>query len=55
MYFRYFVIIIIPWKRQGLSSNNIQEYFVLILVEIGPVVLEKKTKMLKVFENDGKF
>ena len=31
----------------------IQEYFVPKLVEIGPVVLEKKTKMLNVYDKDG--
>ena len=43
-------------KGQGPSfeQNRIpftQEYFVLSLVEIGPVVLEKKMKMWKVYDN----
>ena len=53
MYFRYFLIIS-PWKRAGpfIWTNLIpftQECFVPSLVEIGPVVLEKKMKMWKVY------
>ena len=57
MYFRYFVIIS-PWKRTGplfeqICNPIIQGCFVPILVEIGPVVLEKKMKMGKVYDNDA--
>ena len=53
MYFRYFVIIS-PWKGRDPSFEQtwipfIQGYFVPSLVKIGPVVLEKKMKMWKVF------
>ena len=46
MYFVIFVIIS-PWKKAGLSFEQTlipltQEYFLSILVEIGPVVLEEK-------------
>ena len=56
MYFRYFVIIS-PWKRTGpfIWTNWIpftQVCFVLSLVEIGPMVLEKKKKIWKVFNDD---
>ena len=58
MYFHYFVIIS-PWKRTGPSFEQTwipftQGYFVPSLVEIGPVVLEKKMKMWKVYRRtDG--
>ena len=66
MYFRYFVIIS-PWKRCDPSFEQTwipftQGGIVLRLVEIGPVVLEKKMKMWKVYakfkandndDNDG--
>ena len=57
MYFHYFVIIS-PWKKgRGPSFEQTrilitQECFVLSLVEIGPVVLEKKIKMWKVYDNN---
>ena len=46
MYFHYFVVIS-PWKREGplIWTNWIlstKEWFVQSLIEIGPVVLEKK-------------
>ena len=57
MYFRYFVIIY-PWKRVGPSFiwRNLrvlitQECFVPSLVEIGLVILEKKIKIWKVYNN----
>ena len=52
MYFHYFVIIY-PWKRAGpfIWINFTQGCFVPSLVEIGPVVLEKKMKMWKVYDN----
>ena len=59
MYFRYFVIIS-PWKIAGVPSFEqtcipfTQGCFVPSLVEIGPVVLEKKMKMGKVYNNDHK-
>ena len=51
--FHYFIIIS-PWKKVGPFTwkNYIpitQGYFVSSLVEIGPVVLEKKMKMQKVY------
>ena len=57
MYFHN-VAIISLWKEHGPSFNKtrisiIQEYFVPKLVEIGTVVLKKKTKMLKVYDKDG--
>ena len=56
MYFQYFVNIS-PWKRAGpfiwTNFNPLtQGLFVPCLVEIGPVVLEKKMKMWKVYDND---
>ena len=53
MYFRYFTIIS-PWKRADPLFEQTwipltQGCFVPSLVEIGPVVLEKKTKMWKVY------
>ena len=55
MYIRYFLFIS-PWKRAGPSFEQgwipiFQGCFVLSLVEIGPVVLEKKIKMWKVYDN----
>ena len=54
MYFRYFVIIS-PWKRGALFKNLNPLYPKIVpsLVEIGPVVLEEKKKMWKVYNNDG--
>ena len=53
MYFRYFVIIS-PWKSVGhFEFPFTQEYFIPSLVEIGPVVLEKKKKMGKVYNDDN--
>ena len=58
MYFRYFVIIPPPLVNgRGLSFEQTwipftQGCFVLSLVEIGSVVLEKKMKMWKVYDND---
>ena len=48
MYFRYFIIIS-PWKRAGALFEPtwipfIKGCFVLSLIEIGPVILEKKMK-----------
>ena len=58
MYFRWFVIIF-PWKRARWSPSFeqtwipfTQGFFVPSLFEIGPVVLEKKIKMWKVYDND---
>ena len=53
-YFCYFVIIS-PWKRAGPSFEqnwipSTQGCFVPNLVQIGPVVLEKKIKLWKVYE-----
>ena len=52
MYFRYFVIIS-HWERAGplIWENFTQGYFVLSLVEIGSVVLEKM-KIWKVYDNN---
>ena len=57
MYFRYFVIISLG-KGRGPSFEQTwipftQGCFVPSLIEIGPVVLEKKTKMWKVYDNDN--
>ena len=57
MYFRYFVIIF-PWKTAGSSFEQTEFPFtqgclVPSLVEIGPVVLEKKMKMWKFYDNDN--
>ena len=46
MYFRYFVNIF-PWKRAWIPIT--QGCFVPSLVEIGPMALEKKMKMWKVY------
>ena len=57
MYFHY-LIIISPWKKEGPFIYKkswisfIQGWFVPSLAEIGPVVLEKKMKMCKVYDND---
>ena len=56
MYFRNFIIIF-PWKRMGPSFEQTwipctQGCFVPSLVEIGPMVLEKKMKMWKVYDNN---
>ena len=56
MYFRYFVIIS-PWKGRGPTFEetwipSTQGCFVPSLVEIGPVVLEKKMKLWKVYDDD---
>ena len=57
--FRYFLIIS-PWKRAGPSFEQTlipfaQGCFVSSLVEIGPVVLEKKSKIGKVYRRtDGR-
>ena len=56
MYFSNFVIIS-PWKRGAFiwtNLNPLQGRFVPSLVEIGPVVLEKKMKMWKVYNKDAK-
>ena len=53
IYFRYFVIIS-HWtlgKGRVLWTPLSQECFVPSLVEIGPVVLKKKMKMWKVYDN----
>ena len=57
MYSRYFVIIF-PWKTEGPSFEQTgfpftQGCLVPSLVEIGPVVLEKKMKMWKVYDKDN--
>ena len=49
--FCYFVIIS-PWKRAGPFIWPKDALIVPSLVEIGPVVLEKKMKMRKVYYND---
>ena len=57
MYFRY-LCNYLPLAKGGafhlnkLESPSTQGYFVPSLVEIGPVVLEKKMKMWKVYDND---
>ena len=56
MYFCY-IVIISPWKGWTLSYEQTwipftQGCFVPSLVEIGPVVLEKKMKMWKVYDNN---
>ena len=56
MYFHSFVIIS-PWKRHGPSFEQTQILFtqgcfVPSLVEIGRVVLEKKRKMWKVYDDN---
>ena len=56
MYFSYFVNYLPLLKGRGPSFEQTripitQEYFVPSLVEIGPVVLEKKMKMWKVYNN----
>ena len=56
MYYCYFVIIS-PWKREGpfLWRNTNPHHprmFLPSLVEIGPVVLEKKIKMWKIYDKD---
>ena len=54
MYYRYFVIIS-PWKRARTfiwTNLHSQGCFVPSLVEIGPVVLEKKKKMWNVCDNN---
>ena len=56
MYFLYFVIIS-PGKRRGPSFEQTwipftQGCFVPSLVEIGSVVLEKKMKMWKAYDDD---
>ena len=59
LYFRYLTIIS-PWKRRGPLFKQTwilftQGYFVSSLVEIGPVVLEKKMKIWKVYrQTDGR-
>ena len=59
MYFHFFVIIS-PWKRAGpfiwTNLNPLHpRMLVPSLVEIGPVVLEKKMKMWKVYrQTDGR-
>ena len=58
MYFHYFVIIS-PWKRAGLfiwtNLNPLHPRMLCAKVEIGPVVLEKKMKMWKVYgRTDGR-
>ena len=50
MYFCY-IVIISPWKGWALSYEH-QGCFLPSLVEIGPVVLEKKMKMWKVYDNN---
>ena len=57
MNFHYFVIIS-PFEGHDPSFKQcwihiIQECFVPSLIEIGPVVLEKKMKMWKVYNNDN--
>ena len=60
MYFHYFVIIS-PWKKgRGPSFEQTwilitQECFVLSLIEIGQLVLEKKMEMWKVYDNTKKY
>ena len=56
MYFRNLVIIS-PWKRTWCFIWTIwipftQEWFVISLVKIGPVVLENKKKTWKVYDNE---
>ena len=56
MYFCY-IVIIYPWKAWALSYEQTwipftQGCFLPSLVEIGPVVLEKKMKMWKVYDNN---
>ena len=56
MYFCYFKIIS-PWKRVGPSFEKIpftQGCFVPSLFEIGPMVLEEKMKMWKVYRQIGR-
>ena len=49
MYFCNFVIVS-PWKRMGPWIPFTQRWFVPSFVEIGPVVLENKMKMWKVYD-----
>ena len=57
MHFRYFVIIPLgKWRGPSFEQTWIpftQGCFVPSLVEIGPVVLDKKMKMWKVYDNDN--
>ena len=58
MFFCYFVIIPPPWKRVGpciWTNLNLftQGCIVPSLVEFGSMVLEKKMKMWKVYDNDN--
>ena len=56
MYFRYFVIIS-PSKRAGpFVWTNLNPLYPKSLVEIGPVVLEKRMKLWKVYkQTDGRW
>ena len=54
----HYSVIISPWKKAGPSFEQTwipftQGCFVPSLVEIGPVVLEKKMKLWKVYDNDN--